>query len=384
MSDSINQMRVSGRVELDGTKTGIADLLVTLYQASTPPRDTEIPDDWRRLGAVLTESGGAFSILHAREGERPKRDTPNNIAVAVTPANESESEVPSLATVFRRNAAGIETFLIRITDEKLRGADITPPNSRDDIENQIAKRREVAKREARIREDEKEQFVKRFKETRDIEREVEANIDTFIAELSAVPIDGETGRRYVARGDSVLKVSKKVIEENINERISKASLSAHVLFTDDQLDLIRADESFPSVQNSHVDKLWELGKPSVFRRSPPLCIDTPIDPCLKLLKDQSSEEPDDTEVPSGEDTESDAEATSAEIPILVENLVKHVSPPESPSVFSVHSRAGMEDVQQEINEFKLHSGPADALGMLRISRFPYLSEHPARRILSSR
>jgi hypothetical protein len=47
------------------------------------------------------------------------------------------------------------------------------------------------------------------------------------------------------------------------------------------------------------------------------------------------------------------------IPALVGNMFKYITPPDSSAIFQVQNRAGIEEIQNGINAFTLHSGPAD-------------------------
>lgn len=65
----------------------------------------------------------------------------------------------------------------------------------------------------------------------------------------------------------------------------------------------------------------------------------------------------------------------ADIPLLIENLVKQMTPPESAAIFSVHTRAGIKQVQEGVDGFTLHSGPADAPALHDFHHLQIAFEH---------
>ena len=68
-------------------------------------------------------------------------------------------------------------------------------------------------------------------------------------------------------------------------------------------------------------------------------------------------------------------AVAAALPVLVGNLVNGVAPPEQARIFRVATRAGMSDVEEGVNGFSLHSGPADVPAHYEFQHLQIAFEH---------
>lgn len=68
-------------------------------------------------------------------------------------------------------------------------------------------------------------------------------------------------------------------------------------------------------------------------------------------------------------------AAQSPIPALVGNMFKYVSPPDSSEIFHVQNRAGVEEIQNGVNTFTLHSGPADVPAFYDFHNLKIAFEH---------
>lgn len=120
--------RVQGRLFEATSKRGIANLLVTVFDAGAAtrgaPSDSEsLRKSGIRLGSVLTDASGAFSFDYDRSdiiGAGSQKDR-LDLFVVVTPPDSESADTPSILFVSaaRPNAGRIETFSIGISQQTI-------------------------------------------------------------------------------------------------------------------------------------------------------------------------------------------------------------------------------------------------------------------------
>ena len=383
----MNQMQ--GRVVLRGSNAGIAELLVAVYEMNL---ETEVPSSndngapekdesyGNRLGSVMTSSEGAFAFTYQSEDVRGlnRKERPDLLVVVSTPdegCNCHPGQRSRLAACVRRDAARIESLVIHIDEARLAEAGIAVPGKERDVEQVIAQRRAAAERPSRLRAESRRLFTEKLESRRKLERQADLKFDTFLSALSAVPAErlNQEGSRYVPRGTSVHAANQAMMKSGIEGRINQAAVVGSAALSDEQAARFQdANGNFlESIAAAAIEPLLRpkrLGRsPSLFRE-PPLSLlcreHQPVDPCVEILEGTASSghehngqaEPDSEPGPA-----TDGVATlPLDVPILIETLVEHMTPPESATIFTVHGRAGIEEVQEGVNGFALHSGPADA------------------------
>lgn len=394
--------KVIGRVILSGTDLGVPHLLVSVYDAKAqgvdataktpsapraepPPARSEDESRWTRLGSVVTDDRGGFSLDYEEKGHsRDPKGGPDLILVISAPLGSGAGSEPvRIATAARRNAANIESFIIPVTAKHLEAAGIRPPGQ-EDIEELIEQRRGTAKRQDLLRAESQRLFVERLEARRKFERIADSKFDMFLSALSSVPAERRhiTGGRYVPQGASVLAANQAMIKSGIEGRINGAVAVGVAALSDAQAAQFKdAKGEFGTLASSSAlesflrPKQLGLG-PSLSRAVSPsfLCHEGPVDPCVKILA-ASDNEPEPLPTPEEPPQGEPKAPLTADIPLLIENLVQQMTPPESATVFSVHTRAGIEQVQQGVNGFTLHSGPADAPALHDFHHLQIAFEH---------
>lgn len=389
--------KVLGRVVLSGTNVGIPRLLVTVYDASVPRtsqssagtqsvQDTD-ESRWNRWGSVITDDRGAFVFTHDDDRDTGNREQRPDLVLVISapeetcvPGQESRARI---ATCVRYNAATVESFIIGLNEERLAEASIRIPVNEDDVDHVIEKRRLATQRQARFNAESQRLFVESFDRRRNAERLVEKKFGKFLSALSAVPMEQRnlSGSRYVPLGSSVFAVNQEIIRSSIKSRINQASVSGIAVLNNEQAAMFM-DANGQFLAGIPASKIEPFLSPKQFGRRPGLSYifkpsllcrsrKDPVDPCVEILEGKKP-------TPQPQDSPPDTEATppmKADIPLLIENLVKQMTPPESAAIFSVHTRAGIKQVQEGVDGFTLHSGPADAPALHDFHHLQIAFEH---------
>jgi hypothetical protein len=388
--------QVLGRVVLRRTDVGIPRLLVTLYDA-TPPTESarsgqpssQRGDEsrWIRWGSVITDDRGAFHFRGERiEGDAKARARSAGLELVLVVSPPEETALPSdqrrLATSVRRNAGRIEHFLIPVEKAELEKAGIPTPGPENDLNDRIGRQRARAQVRSKLRAESHRELLENIERRRKFERAAEPKLDRFLSGLSTVSPEQRrlNGGRYVSRGESVVSANAESIRTGIQTRVNQATIVGAAALSDEQAALFKRNDGrfMTDISAEALDRhLWprQLGRgPALVRGVPPsmLCREGPGDPCVEILEGKSPAGPEETDVVEPAPV---VESLKAEIPLLVENLVQHMTPPESATIFSVHTRAGIEEVQKGVNGFTLHSGPADAPSLHDFHQLHIAFEH---------
>ena len=100
----------------------------------------------------------------------------------------------------------------------------------------------------------------------------------------------------------------------------------------------------------------------VYRRPPAItCREGPVDPCVEILegKEPTDNDPEKPSVTPQTEPTPEVPAKVEDIPLLIGNLVNHMTPPESTTIFKVQDRALLGDITESVNGFSLERGPAE-------------------------
>jgi len=133
--------KVTGKVILHETGVGIPNLVVTVYDvdSDTLPREAiqskqaSLVNFWEqlqgdRLGSVLTDQDGAFVLEY--EDKEVKEERPDLLLFVTAPEGpglDGCSPVLHVSCGIRQNAGRIESYLVRLTAEELKGAGVPLP-----------------------------------------------------------------------------------------------------------------------------------------------------------------------------------------------------------------------------------------------------------------
>jgi hypothetical protein len=393
--------KVLGKIVLRGSDIGIPRLLVTVYDtnssapplsdgppsiAGAPPIHGDLESRWDRLGSVLSNSQGTFDLAYSydSESEAPRRD--HDLILVVSPPEESCTPDGTLhariATCMRRRAGSVESFLIFVDEAQLASASIPIQGGEKNVDDLIKQRRIAAQRQEKLRVESLRMFAEKLDKRRNFERLAESKFEKFLSALSVVPEERRNLRdaRYVPRGISVLAANQAVIRSDIQERISQASVAGVIALSDEQLVRFKDAQghfltSIPSAEIETLLRPKQHGRgPLLLRRSPPAshcpriqvkaaAPEGPVDPCVEILEgkeltdDHHHEEP---PVTPPEIRNPEVPTKTEDIPLLIGNLVNHMTPPESTAIFKVQGRAGIQQVQEGVSGFTLERGPAEA------------------------
>jgi hypothetical protein len=393
--------RVSGRIVLRETNLGIPHLRVTAYDTnSSTPSSSRKPRpphgngeaSWDRLGSNVTGVGGAFDLTYEDHRSTGDNNTRPNLALLISTAEESgklgQNEAAPVATITRRNAASDENFLITLDKRQLTAAGIPIPRDPSDADHLIEQRRIAAKRQQKLRAESNRLFVERLKERREFAKRAEPAFEKFLSAVSAIPEERRNLRdtRYVPRGTSVVDANKAVMQSGIRERINRATAVGAIALSDDEVSRFKdpMGKYLTAVSPTALEPLLrprQVGRtPGLQRRMPPalLCRDLPLDPCVEILEGKRPADDDHHEQPPAmptDETPTPNPTKAEDIPLLIGNLVNHMTPPESTTIFKVQSRAGVQDIQQRVNGFALESGPADVPALHDFHHLQIAFEH---------
>jgi len=377
---------ISGRVVVRGRKTGIPGVIVTALQrepdGSPDRQDADrrhtVEQRWVRLVSTVTDDHGQFDAAYeSSQAGRPAVGLDLRVVVFATESDGGlarDEEDSGLASITRRNGARSESFIIGVEEAKLRAAGISVPTDADDVEAVIARRRALTQRQEKLRGESRRLRLEKLERRREAVRLAEPKFEKFLSVLSAVPkeLRNRADGRYVARGGDVVAANREAIRSGIKDRVNQARVAGAIPLSDDEAarfkdasgrfrTAIPAEEIAPYLRRRR-----DQGAPGLSRRVPPAmeCYEGPVDPCVEIL--EGKEVPDEQVVPApvppcpDETPTVTTAATTEDIPLLIGNLVNHVSSPESPTIFKVHCRAGIQQVEQTVSGFSLKSGPADA------------------------
>ena len=134
--------KVTGKVLLHETGVGIPNLVVTVYDVDSstlpddalPPNPAKIVNFWeqlqgKRLGSVLTNANGAFLLDY--DDSEFKEERPDLLLFVTAPEGpglDGCSPVLHVSCGIRQNAGRIESYLIRLMAEELKGAGVPLPS----------------------------------------------------------------------------------------------------------------------------------------------------------------------------------------------------------------------------------------------------------------
>jgi hypothetical protein len=285
-------------------------------------------------------------------------------------------------------------------DTSLAQAAVASPTSDSMIEEVIERQRAALKRRDVFRAQMRRQFVNKLETRHRHEKVAEAKLKTFLATLSAAGgrEQGLAASRYVRQGASILAANQASIQSGIQGRIKQAVLAAGVALSEEQaaeFESGNAEHKLAVATVVATELLQPKGRVrhTHYRRFPValLCREhAPKDPCIEILEGKKAGHEGNgghdgaggtgSTAPGGAD-ESVTTPTQppslmkADIPLLIDNLVKYMSPPESGVILDPQGRAGIGDIKNSVDGLTLHSGPADSPSFFDFHHLQIAFEH---------
>lgn len=375
---------VHGRVVLRESGVGVDGLMVSLYGSvpsvgapQAPPRDTA---DGSRIGSVLTGPNGGFHFTYDPAAIAGSARQSVDLMVVVTGPDadlqDEDATAGSLASATRRRAGGAEVFVLRVGLEQLTAAGIEPPRTERDVGEAVEKLDASRQRTRQLDEAAGRFFAEDLKGERDLRRRASREMGPFLAALSGVSKEQrEGGRRFVAPGGSVYEANRTVLKSTIEGKINAASLTGRLGLSDAQVMALKDENgNFLQIEPGVIEALLKpqalasllgLFRLDLFR----LCNGREVDDCIEELKNEASAEPPAPIVPPIDGQQPAAPSSNgatpimslveADIPTLLGTLVADMTSPESTHTLGVPTRPGIDDIEQSVKAFALHSGPAD-------------------------
>lgn len=255
--------KVSGRILLGETGTGIRDLLVTVYDVdvnAVPGGNThanwitDIGTLWNqlkgdRLGSVITDANGTFTLEYDGDAGRSNNDRkgPDLLLFVTGPENSgSHSCAPMLhvSCGIREGAAPSEQYLIKLTDEQLQKAGISLPRTiAARILTSTVPIKSVFENNVRVVTARKELFRKKIRQR--IRRELSQVSEEERTNDRFVPADSEIQEKYIkSLRQDLAALSNEAPTEGSNTK-SRVFMRSRLLLTNDQKGILTGYSTKP-------------------------------------------------------------------------------------------------------------------------------------------
>ena len=384
---------IGGRAILKESGAGIPDLLIVLYHASSAPSlapaapfitvAASHPPAANRLGSVLTESDGSFTLdyddsVFTSNASGTGLDLHLSVLapdeVGITP----EAQVLYSATAPRLNAGRTESYLIRLTTAQLQKAGIPLPSEiPEDLEpapNVLGRLNALVARQAVI----VDGHIGAARQLVDFHRARFAGFhQTFkpalvaaISRLPASPLDPD---RYVAAGESVSTKSTAVIKKGLLETVNaddpakRAPARGFISLTDAQVGQLRAqlapDGTVPGTAVAALAASGGPNGPTTYVQAAdrlPLCQPPAASfDCANTALTARPGQPASPAPPPGVPGPGVTAITAADIPQYLARLIDSMKSPEEALASGLMPVATLQTVQDAVQSFVFNPSPAD-------------------------
>ena len=173
----------SGTIQTVPGGNGVPELLVNLFLARNPDRESE----WIRKATTISRDNGSFHLEYDFPEEREAPPTTLVLEVATPEKGHGDEDGAKRITVIhRRDSSRSEAFLIRLKESDLLAVGLTPPGTIRDAEEQIRGQRDDSERRALFEEESKKRFRDSLKRSTALNAEVETKLGAFLSGLSQV------------------------------------------------------------------------------------------------------------------------------------------------------------------------------------------------------
>lgn len=360
-----------GRVLQGDSDSGVPDVAVVLV---CQDRDGA-GGSGASLGAAVTDGGGCFTLTWKSS------DVGTRHALRINVLREGSRVLAS--TVL--GACAADDVVLRVVASPDREAP-DPAVLLARVQQRLESQRVRAQAQDALRAGVREQLAERV----GVEQERHARGHAAFHEFMRTTKDGRhveglRQQRLVPANSSVATASDQAIREGIASRVDGAATTGAVLLDEDDARALAGGELSAEELSGRVRA---AGGPTMLVRTDVLaglCDDhhRAEDPCVKALlavdptppPGDNGNAPIPARLATSEPVPVTGPAPAAALPVLVGNLVNGVAAPEQARIFSVSSRAGISDVQEGVNGFSLHSGPADVPAHYEFQHLQIAFEH---------
>jgi hypothetical protein len=392
--------KVTGKILFQETGIGIPNLVVTIYDVdfNALPKDVlqnspmKVVSFWEhlqgdRLGSVLTDGDGAFVLEY--EDKEFKEDRPDLLLFVTAPEGPGLNGCSPMLHVscgIRQNAGRIESYLVRLTAEELKRADVPLPNLRaqeagqsegvrgpEDIFGSLRLRHA---RQDKFRELARQLTADRIKQRRETDIKVTQAFKRVDKLLSSIPESIRESHHYVPmdadiQHASLASITKQI--ETLHRDDVPAKMSGVAVASEDVIGAFKQpDGSFrPSIKAGEFDTVRFGATLGPSKRAPNVLVrvETAFDYCRRtsvkaercLGDDDVENHPDDGRPLADETVENPAvlELQAFDIPRYVAALLETTVPHDA-APLPLQSRPNQRTVQERVEGLELRGGPADA------------------------
>src|SRR6266850_639125 len=348
---------VKGRVEIKGTRTGVAGIIVRIYDVEGN-RGSPRAQVRRPLGSVLTNEG-SFEIRYddaLLRPDGPDRSRPNLLVSVISPevsTNNGNTNQPIFETEIRQGAAREECFLIHIALSDLKkhgvllpqvlGGQISDPEAAGTAaEIERERKANLSERITRVRK-------KAVVEARKFEAEAERDLrDRVMQFVTGVTPDMHQWKRYVAPGEDAQRITREHHKEAITKVINKETqqgVQTYLVLSDEELSALGNPPDAEKVEQ----RLRQRNPTPSLLREDPVSI-----ACLQ----RRDENPFDlAPVPIPPSTPAPPTPPTTNVDAKVSEFVQGINTPEV-----LNGKGGRPDqdaVGDNVGNLKLSKGPAD-------------------------
>ena len=393
--------QVNGKVLLRETGVGIPDLLIEVYDvdADTAPHDLvggmryaavgasrttlieerigpvgdRPPAD--RLGSVLTDATGSFTLPYD-DGDFRRRNAdelrPDLVVVVRAPEGGGEptdSPILHISQDIRYDAGTTETYLIRIPNKALADAGLSAPTKAPlEVEEPDAVARKVGlsvTRQIRIGEEVQKIAAERVAAERVRTAEIETAVESRLVErLTGVPEALAERLNFVPPGADVESAMYRTLNKSIAGPINnRGPAKGFLVLTEQQAEQFKnPDGTFRDDIPPEELEPYLFGSAAKSERPTFLFREDPVE-LLRAAQAQPVLFPPDPPPGPGlgrAAVEPPAEPPTPEtVPAFVGRLLDSMTSPEEAVAFGVQPRPTADQIQEEISELQVGSGPAD-------------------------
>lgn len=368
--------RISGRVFLEESGSGVPRLIVTVFDVASsgtgpaPVDPVATPLELAAhggvsLGSVITTADGVFTVnAEQSDAAAPRRDL---VVTVRGPDAKGEGHLLYSSPAVRRQAGAVEEFLISLSSEALIAAGLTPPLGGDDAALERPKLalhgvKETLLRSTELEDELRTLAVQEVAKQRERDRAVDELFrPRFVEQITGNP-SGQPG--YIASDSSQEQVHAatwEILARTANR--PKPPTVGYVQLAQDEV-----PSEFPAALDAPQEVPAEIverelfGAVGVAFRSPARTREDPV----ALAADQASRQPSlehALQTPSNggapgstPDPSEPGLITGDDLPAYVHRLVEGMA---SPDAGPTETRADPAGVQSGTDEFALRPGPAD-------------------------
>jgi hypothetical protein len=401
--------KVTGKILLEHTETGIPNLIVTVYDidlnsipetAFRTNATSLVTKFWDhiqgdRLGSVLTDANGAFVLAYEDsdfQGHNGEKRPDLMLFVTAPERSGAEDCAPILhvSCGIRQNAGRLESFLILISAATLKKAGVAVPVARllpaSNVEDFMQRRREEDDLDQKIRDGFRDTVKARLSRLHQRRQAAQKALPSPVMAMSSIAPAVRNTINYVLPSASINDANQQVIERTISQRYNDAvcTRTAVVSLTHEHRSRI-TDQNGQLRQDISANEFKGL----VFtQRNPDSRTPTDVIRISPFALCQPQHYPDENcpvpmATPPGVNGSTppparDGDGTPmevADLPWFVTRMVNTITAPEGVMQLEAAGRAQTTDVQAAVDAFQLCGGPADRPAYYEFHNLQIAFEH---------